>query len=222
MTGKIYCYKMTTDSGGAPCVEAGLLSLAICKPQVRKGCSKGDHVIGFGGKDLGERLIYVAKVTEVKADGTYYGRDASVSPESSRADCIYQWDNERKQYEIKSGAKYHGKGDQLEHDLGVRPEYAGDRVLLSDKFAYYGKSGTADYKEKFSSIKELVEKMTQGHRVNYTDELLGDLGRLINEALVAPAKPGKPTHGQDCGRVCGGEEQGSRDVVVENGSAKCV
>jgi hypothetical protein len=29
-------YKLTADNGGAPCVRYGLLSLAICKPMIRK------------------------------------------------------------------------------------------------------------------------------------------------------------------------------------------
>jgi len=32
---KIYFYKLTCDDGGAPCVQDGLLSLAICKPMIR-------------------------------------------------------------------------------------------------------------------------------------------------------------------------------------------
>lgn len=32
---KIYFYKLTADNGGAPCVQDGLLSLAICKPMIR-------------------------------------------------------------------------------------------------------------------------------------------------------------------------------------------
>ena len=33
---KIYVYKMTADTGGAPCVYQGILSLAICKPKIRR------------------------------------------------------------------------------------------------------------------------------------------------------------------------------------------
>ena len=46
----IYIYKMVADNGGAPCVAAGLLSLAICKPMIRKSAAKGSLIFGFGGK----------------------------------------------------------------------------------------------------------------------------------------------------------------------------
>jgi hypothetical protein len=60
----IYIYKMVADNGGAPCVAAGLLSLAICKPMIRKSAEKGSLIFGFGGKVYGERLLYIACVTQ--------------------------------------------------------------------------------------------------------------------------------------------------------------
>jgi hypothetical protein len=59
----IYVYKMVADNGGAPCVFRNLLSLAICKPKIRKSAKKGALIFGFGGKDYQERLIYIAHVT---------------------------------------------------------------------------------------------------------------------------------------------------------------
>ena len=60
----IFIYKMVTDNGGAPCVFRKLLSLAICKPKIRKSAKKGSLVFGFGGKRYQERLIYIARVTD--------------------------------------------------------------------------------------------------------------------------------------------------------------
>ena len=39
---RIYFYKLTTDNGGAPCVQDNLLSLAICKPMIRMAAQVGD------------------------------------------------------------------------------------------------------------------------------------------------------------------------------------
>jgi hypothetical protein len=47
----IYVYKMVADNGGAPCVSNGLLSLAICKPMIRKMAESGSLIFGFGGKN---------------------------------------------------------------------------------------------------------------------------------------------------------------------------
>ena len=58
----IHVYKMMTHNGGAPCVHDDLLSLAICKPKIRKAAPIGSLIFGFG-KALGGRLIYTARVT---------------------------------------------------------------------------------------------------------------------------------------------------------------
>jgi hypothetical protein len=62
-----WVYKLTYDTGAAPHVQNGLLSLAICKPKIRLGAVPGDVIFGFGGRSFpvirGARLIYVAQVT---------------------------------------------------------------------------------------------------------------------------------------------------------------
>jgi Nucleotide modification associated domain 2 len=70
----IYFYKLTADNGGAPCVRHGLLSLAICKPMIRKTAEEGDLTFGFAANSLhrDNRLLYVARVTKKLADGEYY------------------------------------------------------------------------------------------------------------------------------------------------------
>ena len=61
----IYAHK-THDDGEALCVKDGFLTLAICKPEVRKIAKLYDFLIGIGGRNLGlGRLIYVAKITEI-------------------------------------------------------------------------------------------------------------------------------------------------------------
>jgi hypothetical protein len=49
---RIYFYKLTEDNGGAPCVTSDLLSLAICKPMIRKTAKEGDLIFGFGANSL--------------------------------------------------------------------------------------------------------------------------------------------------------------------------
>jgi hypothetical protein len=88
---KRFVYKLVTDNGGAPCVHGGILSLAICKPKIRTTAATGDWIFGFGGKRLGGRLIYIARVTEVVAGHVYY-RDARYR---RRPDCIDRWTGRR-------------------------------------------------------------------------------------------------------------------------------
>jgi len=100
---KIYFYKLRVDDGGAPCVENGLLSLAICKPMIRSTACKDDIVIGFAANRLhsDNRLIYVARITEPKLTN---GNSFKLPQYASRADCIYEWRGVR--YAVRMGAKY--------------------------------------------------------------------------------------------------------------------
>ena len=65
----IYFYKMTVDNGGAPYASEKLLSLAICKPMIRSTARERNWIFGFGGKNYGEKLVYVAIVTERLENG---------------------------------------------------------------------------------------------------------------------------------------------------------
>ena len=38
---RFYLYKMTVDDGGAPCVQDRMLTLAICKPTIRRVAPEG-------------------------------------------------------------------------------------------------------------------------------------------------------------------------------------
>lgn len=102
----IYVYKMTSDNGGAPCVHRGLLSLAICKPTIRKAAPIGSLIFGFGGKDLGGRLIYSARVTGKLVDGCYYRAKCF----HARPDCIYR--DQNGQPIMAQNARYHTSGSQ--------------------------------------------------------------------------------------------------------------
>jgi hypothetical protein len=51
-------YKMTSDRGFAPNPYAGILTLAICKPYIRKHCAvEGQWLAGFTSKRLTSRRI---------------------------------------------------------------------------------------------------------------------------------------------------------------------
>jgi hypothetical protein len=166
----IYVYKMVADNGGAPCVWRGLLSLALCKPKIRKSAGKGAVVFGFRGKGYCERLIYVAKITSKPETGAYYQNREF----ARRPDCIYR--NAGGKAQRKANASYHRQSDERQRDVGLRFERAD--VLLSRDFRYFGKEGTADYKAEFKAIKALIEGLTQGHRVNHSHRLREELGRL--------------------------------------------
>lgn len=194
----LYVYKMVADNGGAPCVVSGLLSLAICKPKIRKTASKESLVFGYGGKRYEERLIYIARVT-AKLEGDAYYRQHEYS---RRPDCIYRVENS--QPVRKASAKYHFDSDQRKKDVGFHFENA--FVLLSDDFRYLGEKGTDDFKERYPKLRRLIESLKQGHRRHHSVELRNELLALKAEIWnkYQRMKVGLPTD-HDFSRMCNGD-----------------
>ena len=134
---RLYFYKLTTDDGGAPCVQDGLLSLAICKPMIRSTAAVGDLIFGFAANSLHRDncLLYIARITDKAQHRTY-----SVNKRfRSRGDCIYE--RRKSRFVWRTGALYHGP-EHLVHDLGTHPDYPRADVLLSTDFRYFGANGT--------------------------------------------------------------------------------
>lgn len=52
---RVWSYVITTDLGSAPNYEGAAVTLAICKPRLRRGARPGDLVIGFNGSKLSRR-----------------------------------------------------------------------------------------------------------------------------------------------------------------------
>jgi hypothetical protein len=173
---KIYYYKLTADDGGAPCVQDGLLSLAICKPMIRSKAERGDLIFGFAANSVhrDNRLIYVARVTDTVKGGAYYvGRRFA-----RRGDCVYVRRGGR--FFWRQGSLYHGP-EHLRHDLGEHPRYPKADVLLSADFRYFGANGNSEYKSRYPRIKEAVERLGQGFRVWHKDALRQELQRLKDD-----------------------------------------
>lgn len=186
--GTLYFYKLTVDDGGAPCVHNGLMSLAICKPMIRTNAERGSIIFGFAANSLEETnpLLYIAVVTDIAPNGSYYDDSRFIG----RPDRIYA--RRDRGFKWRAGSRYHGPAD-LVHDLGPGPVYRRAQVLLSNDFRYFGSRGTAEYKSKYLSIKQAVERLGQGHRVNHPDslreqllELKADVWKASKKVLGAP------------------------------------
>lgn len=195
-----YFYKMTTDSGGAPCVDNGLLSLAICKPILRRMACEGNIILGFGGKKLEEKLIYVAKISKIVVDGDYY-RDNTVY--SNRQDCIYCWHGD--ELVFKEDSKFHGQSHRND-DVGLAGQHKKHaNVILAEEFVYFGDKGTYDYKNNCTLLKQSIEELRRGYRVNNSQELLEQLTALYHNCIKNYGKQkvvGRPHHKPDNSILC--------------------
>lgn len=80
----LYCYKMTHDTGFAPNPYHGVLTLATCKPVIRRCAKKGYWISGWAsnvvqGKDKkytdkAQKLIYLAEISEVISIEEYWNK----------------------------------------------------------------------------------------------------------------------------------------------------
>jgi hypothetical protein len=213
----VFFYKLTHDSGAAPCVQRGLLSLAICKPLIRTSAQEGDLIFGFAANSLhaDNRLIYIARVTDVLRDGRYY-EEARFA---GRIDRIHRRRNGVS--ERRKAALFHAKPADLAHDLGRAPYYPRATVLLSTDFRYFGGAGSADYKQRFAALGRVIAGLKQGHRLHHGAALLQQLMALKDEAWAAhrarqlgrPASPADPSvslRGGSCGTFDGKALSGCR------------
>jgi len=188
----IYYYKMTADTGFAPCVDGHrLLTLATCKPGIRKFAVPDDTIIGFSSNSDGARLIYTAKVTRKLSDGDYF-KDHEYA---KRLDCIYE--NRAGRAVLRPGINIPGHNTQADIERDVGTKFGHGHVLLSDQgdFRYFGKDGTEDYAKRFPRLAEAVQACTQGYRISHAPEVHRDLLNLVAWLweTYGPGVRGKPT-----------------------------
>jgi hypothetical protein len=161
---RIFLYKLRTDNGGAPAVNRGRLSLAICKPRIRAAAEAGDWIVGVAGKSLhpDSGLLYIAQVDEILEAGEYY-RDSRFA---RRPDTVYEWKGSR--LKLRANARFHNSEDAF-RDIGPGPTYSKARVLLSSRFRYYGRA-TSDW---YAAVSPLAHQMGRargiGHKVDLSE-----------------------------------------------------
>ena len=69
---RAFSYVVKRDYGFAPNPFYGFLTLATCKPLIRKNAEIGDFIIGNSPSNLGSKLVYMAKVSEIITFDEYW------------------------------------------------------------------------------------------------------------------------------------------------------
>lgn len=145
---RLFSYKQTHDTGFAPNPFHGVLTLATCKPMIRKHKQVGDWIAGFtssaltkGGVPVGrERLIYLMRVGEVLpleryfADPRFFAKRAS-HPGESNATCVQGVGDNI--YERRGGEwiQHPNRSHQLRH---LPRDTGGRNALIAGEFFYFG------------------------------------------------------------------------------------
>lgn len=164
----LYCYKMTDDTGFAPNPYHDVLTLATCKPTIRR-CAKEDYWIsgwtsvsveGKNGKRMEfrdkQKLIYLAKVSEVLPIENYWKRYKEKRPNKMCNGMLIKRKQCGKNGKVESGTVYYDCGDniyepsckaplgfKLHPNSGHKEEekahdLSGKNVLVCEEFYYFG------------------------------------------------------------------------------------
>jgi hypothetical protein len=145
---RLFSYKMTSDAGFAPNPFGEHLTLATCKPQIRRTKKVGDWLAGFtslalnGDKVGKERLVYVMKVTKKLSIEEYWESEEFQYKKPKIHSEIFE---ERTGDNIYKPAIVGGKNDfvqieNLYHNSNEDKlrDTGGEYVLISDEFYYFG------------------------------------------------------------------------------------
>lgn len=157
---------MTTDSGFAPNPFLGVLTLATCKPAIRRSpnIEVGDWISGWSSRKLcgdavgAEKLVYLAKIKAIVSISEYWEKypqkrnngknDKSLE---SFGDNIYESDG-------TGGFVWH---ENTHHPkTQTKTDTGGKNVIVCEEFYYFGKEHKLDV-SRFS----IRKPTTKGHRI---------------------------------------------------------
>lgn len=188
-TNRVFSYIVVHDSGFSPNPFHGLLTLACCKPLIRKTAAPGDIIVGLSSRS--ERVVYAVQVADVIgfveywADPEYEAR----RPVMNAQQIVYRTGDNI--YEPVSGGyrqlpSFHSNRDGSENPDLKRTDLGGNHVLIGERFTYWGRSGP--------TLPEELEFLAvgRGHRSNFTHDQVSTVARwfadLPGGVLGAPAQ----------------------------------
>lgn len=143
-------YKLNHDYGLAPNPFGGIMTLAVCKGDIRKNKNLqiGDWIIGTGSKKMGRlnQLIYAMKVEGWMTFDEYWNdpRFEFKKPVINGSliqmygDNIYHTDS--KTGIVIQEICAHSNKDNSQNDKHARRDVRGKNVLFSKQFYYFGNS----------------------------------------------------------------------------------
>ena len=140
-------YKMTSDRGFAPNPYEGFLTLATCKPGIRKCHEIGHWLAGFTSKSLNcdeirnEKLVYLAKIDDKFPMEEYYEKYPQ------KRDCLSA-DNI---YVMQDGI-WKLKNDSIHNKNQQNKDLSGKNVLVARHYYYFGRNAL-DIQEVREKIK---------------------------------------------------------------------
>lgn len=160
---RVFVYPLSYDTGIAPNVAGGRLTLSCCMPDIRKQAVAGDWIIGTGcerhdksivKKYEGQlvpaakvrsnmKVLYVGRVTavlpwyeysqRVKTDSEWAGKASSKG-----GDCIYTWNTSEPSVVLGRNPHLNGQWGNMPALAKTFVEDVSAPVLVCDEYSYIG------------------------------------------------------------------------------------
>ncbi|HUA12810.1 MAG TPA: hypothetical protein VMA83_12510 [Solirubrobacteraceae bacterium] len=177
----MYSYVVARDFGFAPNPFFGWCTLATCKPEIRRTAKRGDWILGTGSADKRRsgQAIYAMCVQETMTFAQYWADprfnrkhpNLRASHKIAFGDNIYRPDDDGGWHQLDS---HHSLHDGSANPLNVGTDTRVDRVLASQEFIYWGRSGPT-VPERLRSFGEAHEDLcchNRGHRCRFDGALV--------------------------------------------------
>ena len=180
---RFYRYVLADDNGTAPCPQNGLLTLATCKPRIRRTAKPGDLIAAFAPSPSPRHMLaYAARVLKVVDWRDYASRYAF----PDRNDAVYAFPPEGGVTRLREG--YHPTATERDRDL------SGPVLIFDPAETWY-------FGEKLQALPKHLHRCSyggkgsgygQGHCVDEID--LNDDDSLLTwlKRTYAPGFHGKP------------------------------
>ncbi|MDE0507684.1 MAG: hypothetical protein OXI17_03485 [Gammaproteobacteria bacterium] len=184
---RLFSYKLTVDTGFAPNPFGATLTLATCKPGIRKSKRKGDWIAGFTSKELNcdavgsERLIYLMKVGEKLLFREYFNDERfqdKIPNMNAKGALAKAGDNiyaplPAHRINALDAAHFEQKRNPNHFQFNQRGDISGKYVLIADEFYYFGRNA-------LELPDHLRPKIPRGqHRYGYRTHDMERVNRLI-------------------------------------------
>jgi len=142
---RLYSYVVARDFGFAPNPFDGVCTLATCKPRIRQAAAIGDWIVGLASMEDSHqpRIVYVMRVDETLSYNQYW-RDLRFSMKRpSRAGSLKQALGDNIYHQDVNGDwsqcdSHHSLEDSSPNLLNIIADTQSTRVLVSERFAYWG------------------------------------------------------------------------------------
>lgn len=144
----VYLYAVSYDLGFAPNPFGGICSLACCKPNIRDRARLGDWVVGMTGTKLkaAGRCVFAMVVTDAITFDEYWSHPMyrsrrpkrNGSPKKQVGDNVYHRDDLNAPWLQEDSV--HSLVDGTQCPLNTEHDTRVNRILLSDRFIYFGSS----------------------------------------------------------------------------------